>query len=164
MYSVDESDSFFLPPVRIQGVCAPSSCTTTSASMRASVVLNSTSKRDPPYACHGEEMTFSCEVINGFSLQWASEPDIPCNRPLGYTIGDDEGETRTRGSYQCRLISVIRNPPNLYLSSVFTFTPPESTDNVTVVCGDQLSLCSNTEAEHTFNVTGKCITLLTPVL
>ena len=148
---------FFLPAVQSQGVCAPSSCTTTSASMRASVVLNSTSKHDPPYACRGEEMTFSCELMNGVSLQWVSEPDIPCDRPIGYTIGDDEGETRTRGSYQSRLTSVVQSPLNSYLSSVFKFTPPGSMNNITVVCGDQLSLCNSAEAERTLSIIGKCM-------
>ena len=142
--------------MQTQGVCAPSSCIgTISVDLRTSVFLNSTATRDPPYACRGEEITFSCEVMNGISLQWVSEPDIPCNRPLGYTVGDDEGKTRTRGSYQSRLTSVVRNPLNYYLNSLLTFTPPRSTDSVTVVCGDQLSLCSNTETERTLNITGK---------
>ena len=122
--------------------------------MRTSVVLSLTSTRDPPYVCHSEEIEFSCEVINGISLQWVSEPDIPCNRPLGYTMGDDEGETRTRGSYHSHLVPVAQSSSNL--RSVLTFTPARSMDSVTVVCGDQLSLCPSTEAEHTVNVTGKC--------
>ena len=145
---------YSVPAAHTHGMCAPSSCTTTSAGTRTSVVLSLTSTRDPPYACRGEEMTFNCKVMNGNSLQWASEPDVPCNRPLGFTIGDDEGETRTRGSYHSRLTSVVRNPLNPYLSSVFTFTPPGSMNSVTVQCGDQLALCS-TEDERTVIVTGK---------
>ena len=129
---------------------------TSTTGMRTHVVLNSTSTRDPPYACRGEQMTFSCEVMNGISLQWASEPDIPCDRPIGYTTADDEGKTITRGSYHSNLTSVIRNSLNSYLSSVFIFTPPRSVNSVAVHCGDQLGLCS-TEDEHTLNVTGKCI-------
>ena len=128
----------------------------TSAGLRTSVLLNSTTTRDIPYACRGEEMTFICLVVNGISLQWVCEPDIPCNRPLGYTTGDDEGETRTRGYYHSRLVSVARSFPDTYLSSVLTFTPPGSMDSVTVVCGDQLSLCPSTEDEYTVNITGKC--------
>ena len=142
---------FFLNTVHTESVCTPVSCETR-------VYLSSTtaSTRDPPYACRGEELVFYCAVLNGASLQWASEPDIPCNRSLGYTMGDDMGQTRTRGPYQSRLTSVIRNPPNLQLSSVLTFTPSASVDNVTVVCGDQLSLCSSTKQESTLNITGKC--------
>lgn len=142
----------FVPAVHTHGACAPSSCRRTSAG-RTSVVLNLSSTWDRPYACRGEEMTFSCEVMNGASLQWASEPDIPCNMPLGYTTGDDEGETRTRGAYQSRLTHSL----NSYLSSVLTFTPPGSVNSVTVHCGDQLALCSSTEDEHTLTITGKCI-------
>ena len=156
MYHVNEINGFLLAE-QTQGVCALSSCPPTSGSMRTSVFLNSTTTRDRPYTCRGEEMTFSCEVINGVSLQWAFEPDIPCNRPLGFTIGDDEGETRTRGSYQCHLTSVVQSPLNSYLSSVFKFTPPGSMNNMTVVCGDRLSLCNSAEAERTLSITGKCM-------
>ena len=133
--------------------------------MRTSVLLNLTSTHDPPYACRGEGITFSCEVMNGISLQWASEPDILRNRPIGFTTGDDEGERRTRDSYQSRLVSVQHHPQNPYLKSVLTYTPPAgSMDSVTVVCGDQLSLYNSAEAECTVSITGKCITLLAPVL
>ena len=158
-YCVIYIEISFVPAVHAHGACAPNSCTMISDStgMRTHVVLDSTSTRDPPYACRGEEMKFSCEVMNRISLQWASEPDIPCNNPLGYTTGDDEGETRTRGSYQSNLTSVIRNSLNSYLSSVLTFTPPRSMNSVAVHCGDQLGHCDSTEGEHTLNITGKCI-------
>ena len=130
----------------------------TSTVMRTSVLLNLNGTHDPPYTCRGEEMTFSCEVINGVSLQWASEPDIPRSTPLGFTTGDDEGEPRTRGSYQSRLVSVKHHPQNPYLKSVLTYTPPAgSTDNVTVVCGNELSLDNGAEAECTVSITGKCM-------
>ena len=134
-----------------QGVCTPISCIT-------SVVLNSTttSARNPPYACRGDHLTFTCKVTNAVSLQWASEPDLLCSNPISYTAGDDEGERRTRGFYQSYLISVARDPPNSNFTSNLTFTPPLSLNSVTVVCGNQLSLCSNTEAEHTVRITGKC--------
>ena len=133
-----------------QSVCTPISCVT-------SVVLNSTTTRarNPPYACRGEQLVFNCEVMNAVSLQWASEPDILCDNAISYTAGDDEGETRPSGLFQSYLISVVRNPPNSNFSSNLTFTPSESVTNVTVVCGNQLSLCSSTEAERTVRITGK---------
>lgn len=142
---------FFCNTACAQSVCTPVSCET-----RVYLSSSTASKRDPPYACRGEELVFHCAVVNGASLQWASEPDIPCNRSLGYTMGDDEGEIRTRGPYQSRLTSVTRNSPNLQLSSVLTFIPSASVDNVTVVCGDQLSLCSSTKEESTINIAGEC--------
>ena len=136
-----------------QKVCTPTSCRVTS------VVLNSTtiSGRNPPYACRGEQLVFNCQVMNVVSLQWASEPDILCSNAISYTAGDDEGERRTRndGSYQSYLVSVARDPPNSNFTSNLTFTPPESVNNVTVVCGNQLSFCSSTEAERTVRITGK---------
>ena len=134
-----------------QGVCTPISCMTY-------VVLNSTtpSTRNPPYACRGEQLTFTCEVMNTVSLQWASEPDILCRNPISYTAGDDEGERRRRGFYQSYLISVARDPPNSNFTSNLTFIPPQSVDSVTVVCGNQLLFCSSTEAERTVRITGKC--------
>ena len=47
-----------------------------------------------------KELTFICQVINGRTLQWASEPDIPCELPMTYTTADDDGEIRAVGSYQ----------------------------------------------------------------
>ena len=142
---------FLLFVAPTQGVCSPTSCAT-------SVHLNVTpaSVRDPPYACRGEQLTFSCEVVNAPSLQWAFEPDIPCDMPISYTTGDDEGETKGMGSYQSRLISVTRNPPNSNFSSDLTYTPPRSMDSVTVVCGNQLHFCSRTQSELTLMLTGKC--------
>ena len=138
-------------------VCTPVSCT------RTSVFLSSTTARtrDPPYACHGKELAFSCKVINGVSIQWASEPDIPCKNPLSYTTSDRNGTRKDRGSYHSRLISVARSPPHSNFSSVLKFTPPGNVNNVTVVCGDQLPICSSTEAESTLSITGKCCFNLT---
>ena len=134
-------------------MCIPVSCP------RTSVFLNSTtaSARDPPYACHGEELVFRCEVVNGVTLNWVSEPDIPCDNPISYTPGDDVGETRMRGLYQSNLTFVAPRPPNSNLSSVLTFTPPGNVSSVTVVCGDQLPFCTGTEAETTLRITGKCV-------
>ena len=133
-----------------QGVCTPISCIT-------SVHLNSTatSTRDLQYACRGEQLTFTCEVMNAASLQWVSEPDILCNNTISYTAGDNEGERRIKGFYQSYLISVARNPPNSNFTSNLTFIPPQSMDSVTVICGNQLSVCSSTEAERTVRITGK---------
>ena len=131
-------------------MCTPISCVT-------SVHLNVTtgSIRDPLYACRGEQLTFTCEVVNAASLQWAFEPDVPCDMPISYTTGDDEGETKGMGSYLSRLISTARNPPNSNFSSDLTYTPPASMESVTVVCGNQLSFCSSTESELTVMLTGK---------
>ena len=136
-----------------QKVCTPTSCRVTS------VVLNSTtiSGRNPPYACRGEQLVFNCQVMNVVSLQWASEPDILCSNAISYTAGDDEGERRTRndGSYQSYLVSVARDPPNSNFTSNLTFTPNASVNDVTVVCGNQLSFCSSTEADRTVRIIGK---------
>ena len=135
----------------------PNVCTSVSCP-RTSVFLNSTtaSTRDPPYACRGEELVFTCAVMNGTSIQWASKPGIPCNRPLSYTPSDREGRKKDRSLYQSYLISVARKPPNSNFTSNLTFTPPGFMDNVIVVCGDQLPFCSRTEAEITLSITGKC--------
>ena len=126
---------------------------------RTSVHLGPSSigARDLPYACRGENVTFICEVMNGRTLQWASEPDISCQRPMTYTAVDDDGEIRAMGSYQSRLISIARNPPYSNFSSVLTVIPPQFVNNVTVQCGEQLSSCSSTEAESTVNFAGKCV-------
>lgn len=129
------------------------SCSRTSVHLGPSSV----GARDPPYACRSEEVTFLCQVINGVTLQWASEPDISCNDPISYTTADIDGEIRAVGSYQSRLISIARNPPYSNFSSVLTFIPPQFVNNVTVQCGEQLPGCSSTEAESTVNFAGKCV-------
>ena len=143
--------------VHTHGVCAPSSCTGTSATRTTSVVLRTTITRDPPYACREEKLTFNCDVLNGVILQWVSKPDIPCDHAFSFTTNDVVEQTRGNDLYQSYLVSVSRKPPNSNFSSNLTFTPPRSVNNVTVVCGDQLSLCSSTEDEYTLNITGKCI-------
>ena len=136
-------------------MCSPTSCAT-------SVHLNVTpaSVRDPPYACRGEQLTFSCETVNAVTLQWAFEPDVPCDNPFSYTTADDEGETRATGSYQSRLLSVSPNPPYSNFSSFLTFTAPRSMESVTVVCGNLLPICSRTQSELTLMLTGKCHVVL----
>ena len=146
--------------VHMHGVCAPSSCTGTSAARTTSVVLRTTITRDPPYACREEELTFNCDVLNGVILQWVSKPDIPCDHSFSFTTGHVVGETRENDLYQSHLVSVSRAPPNSNFSSNLTFAPPQSVNSVTVHCGNELSLCSSTEDEYTLNITGKCILCL----
>ena len=129
----------------------------TSDVPKTSAVLSLTNTRHSQYACCNEEVTFNCDVINGISLQWVSEPHIPCDVPISYSIGDVEGETKTRGSYQSHLVSVTRNPLNSSISSNLTFTANGSVNSVTVVCGDQLQLCNSAEDKRTLNITGKCM-------
>ena len=120
--------------------------------------LTTASTRNPPYACRGESVTFHCEVVNGASLQWVSEPDICRNLPVSFTSSDNEGEEITRDfhtyMYHSRLLSLAQNPPTSNFSSVLTFTPNTS---ITVICGDQLSSCGRTENESTLPITGKCM-------
>ena len=143
----------YLPTVLAQSKCRPMSCFRTSVHLSPSSI----GARDPTYACRSEGVTFICEVINGVALQWASEPDIPCDNPMSYTAGDDVGEIRAVGSYKSRLISIARNPPHSNFSSVLTVIPPQFVNNVTIQCGDLISSCCSTEAESTVNFAGKCV-------
>ena len=117
--------------------------------------------RDPPYACQGENVTFTCQVINGVALQWASEPDICRIVPFTYSTADDEGEVRfkttERGFYLSTLVSVARDIPYSNLSSNFTFTPNGSVSNIMVQCGNELSVCPSAQANSTINYAGKCV-------
>lgn len=133
-------------------MCTPVSC------IRTSVFLapNNSNPRNPPYGCRGEQLQFICEVMNGLTIQWASEPAICRDTPISYTTGDLDGETRQNGIYQSRLISVARNPPSSNFTSSLAFTLPPSVNSVTVVCGNQLPFCTRTEAEFTLSITGKC--------
>jgi len=132
----------------------PLTCIRTSAVLTSNV----STTRNPPYACRGEQLFYMCEVINGLTLQWASEPNICRNMPISFTTGDDDGEIRQIDIFESRLISAARAPPSSNFTSVFTFTPPPSVNNVTVVCGNQLSFCTSTEDQLTIGITGKCNT------
>lgn len=113
---------------------------------------------NPLYVCRGQKVTLNCEVTNGASLDWASEPNICPNLPISYTAFNNAGHSQTRGSYQSYLISVARNPPNSNFTSNFTFTANESVNNLTVQCGNQLSSC--TEQKHKLIIAGKCMLIL----
>lgn len=133
--------------------CTPLGC------IQTHVLLNSNipSTRRPPYACRRERVTFSCQVLNGASLQWASEPDICASVPISYTSGDIQGELRVRGAYQSNLTSIVRNPPNSNFTSSLLLDTRGSMDSVTVQCGDQLSSCISTQVQNIISITGKYI-------
>ena len=156
MYALNyDLNSSFPHAAVVQNECPVMSCIRTSVRLSPS----STGTRNPPYACRGENVTFTCEVVNARSLQWASEPEICRNVPFSYTPVDDEGEMRVSPSrsYQSNITFIASNPPYSNFSSVLTFTPPGPVDNVTVVCGDQLSSCTSTQNESTVNYAGKCV-------
>ena len=136
-----------------QNVCTPPPCVRTSVQLSSNAAIT----QGPPYACRGDELTFTCQVMNGAGLQWVNEPEICRSLPVGYTTLNSGGDMERRGSYQSYLISVVRNPPFSNFTSNLTFTPNASVDSVTVQCGDQLSSCSDREAETTVIITGKCV-------
>ena len=145
--------SLFLSTVYSQSTCPPVACIGTVVS------LNPSSTQNRTYACRGAKVTFTCVVLNGASLQWVSEPEICSNVPFSFTSVDMDGELRESpsGAYRANIISIARNPPFSNFTSNLTFTPTESTDNVTVICGDQVSACSSTRNERTIRYVGKCI-------
>ena len=131
-------------------MCIPPPCVRTSVQLSS----NAANRQGLHYACPGDELTFTCQVFNGAGLQWVNEPKICRSLPVGYTTANREGEMQSGSFYQSYLISVVRNPPFSNFSSNLTFTANAS--NVTVQCGDQLSSCSDTEAESSIIITGKC--------
>ena len=145
-----------------QNRCPPvlTSCISTSVDLG----LVTVSGHNPLYGCHGEEVEFQCEVTNGASLEWVSEPDICRNHPISYTGFSRAGQIRTRGSYRSQLVSVARDPPNTNFSSVLMFIPSSSVNSVTVVCGDKLSSCRKTEKKRTLAITGKYLIILNAYL
>ena len=146
--------------VQGQNMCTPPPCVRTTVFLTS----NATRTRDPPYVCRGETVTFTCQVINGISLQWVSEPDICRSTPIRYTTAENEGDLGSGGNYQSYLISVERGPPFSNFSSNLTFTPNASVNSVTVQCGDQLSSCSNTEDESHLSIAGKCVVVLSKLM
>ena len=145
--------SLFLSTVLSQSTCPPVSC------IRTFVFLNSSATGNPPYACRGTAVTFCCAVLNGASLQWVSEPQICTDVPFSYTSVDVDGAQRVtpNGAYRANVTSIMRAPPFSNFTSNLIFTPTESTESVTVTCGDQLSACSSTRAELAVRYVGKCV-------
>ena len=136
-----------------QNVCMPPPCVRTSVQLNSNAAIT----QGLPYACRGDELTFTCQVMNGAGLQWVNEPEICRSLPVGYTTASREGDVVRGSSYQSYLISVARAPPFSNFSSNLTFTANPPANNVTVQCGDQLSSCSDREAETTVIITGKCV-------
>lgn len=139
-----------------QNVCMPPPCVRTSVQLNSNAAIT----QGLPYACRGDELTFTCQVMNGAGLQWVNEPEICRSLPVGYTTASREGDVVRGSSYQSYLISVARAPPFSNFSSNLTFTPNASVNSVTVQCGDQLSSCSNTEDESDLSIAGKCVFVL----
>ena len=139
-----------------QNVCIPPPCVQTSVQLSSNAAI----AQGLPYACRGDKLTFTCQVINGAGLQWVNEPEICRSLPVGYTPVNSEGDVVRGSSYQSYLISVARNPPFSNFTSNLTFTPNASVNSVTVQCGDQLSACSNTEDGSYLSIAGKCVVVL----
>ena len=136
-----------------QNVCTPPPCVRTTVQLSS----NATIVQGLSYACRGDQLTFTCQVMNGAGLQWVNEPEICRSLPVGYTTSNSEGDMERRGSYQSYLISVASAPPFSNFSSNLTFTANSPGNNVTVQCGDKLSSCSDTETGITVIITGKCL-------
>lgn len=135
-----------------QNVCTPPPCVRTSVQLSSNAAI----AQGLLYACRGDQLTFTCQVMNGAGLQWVNEPEICRSLPVGYTTANSEGDVTRGSSYQSYLIAVASAPPFSNFTSNLTFAPNTSVDSVTVQCGDQLSSCSDSETETTVIITGKC--------
>ena len=106
-----------------------------SISVAGNVVLTSTVAEDGrQYACEGEMVTFTCQVIRSFSLQW----DSPLISPISFT--SDPVNTMTPMSpFTATLTSTTGVGSNRNLTSTLQVTALSSfrRSDTTVVCRNQ---------------------------
>ena len=106
-----------------------------SISVAGNVMLTSTVAEDGrQYACEGEMVTFTCQVIRSFSLQW----DNPLISPISFT--SDPVNTMTPMSpFTATLTSTAGVGSNRNLTSTLQVTALSSfrRSDTTVVCRNQ---------------------------
>ena len=87
--------------------------------------------------CPGEEVTLTCTVAGGVSLEWSSAAFTPTIR---YVQNDPEGRVIDRGIFTATLTTVISNPILSLISTLRVTEAPEAILNGTVItCSDQLN-------------------------
>ena len=97
--------------------------------------------------CPREEVTLTCTVVGGVSLEWSSAAFTPTIR---YAQNDPEGRVIDRGIFTATLTTVISNPILSLISTLRVTEAPEAMLNGTVItCSDQLNPISTS-----FNTAG----------
>ena len=90
--------------------------------------------------CPGEEVTLTCTVTEGVSLEWSSAAFTPTIR---YVENEHVGRVVERGIFTATIVSKISNPtPPLmdFISTLKVTSTPEVMLNGTVItCTDQLN-------------------------
>ena len=87
--------------------------------------------------CPGEEVTLTCTVTGGVSLEWSS---VAFNPTIRYVQNDPEGRVIDRGIFTATLTTVITNPILSLISTLRVTEAPEAMLNGTVItCSDQLN-------------------------
>lgn len=115
------------------------------------------SMNSPPTfaAIVGDQLVFTCKVLQAGSVQFAAEPIICRASPLGYLSGNDVGDQRHQGIFRSDLVGLDRNPPNSNFTVILTGTPTEQM-TLMVLCGERVSLCAGVEQKNV-TINGKCV-------
>ena len=116
-----------------------------SISVAGNVMLTSTVEENGrQYACDGERVTFTCQVIGSFSLQW----DSPLIIPISFT-SNPVNTTSSRSPFTATLTSTAGSGFNRNFTSTLQVTALKSYAriNTTVVCRNQV--CVNQTSRFT---------------
>ena len=105
-------------------------------SVVGNVVLNSTVEQNGrQFACNGEMVTFTCQVIRSASLQWYS----PLIRLIVYTTRPDDPVIVSRSPFIATRTSIARSGFNSNFTSTLQVTASETfaRNDTTVECRNQ---------------------------
>ena len=104
-------------------------------SVAGNVVLNSTVEENGrQFACEGEMVTFTCQVVRSLSLQW----DSPLISPISFT-SDPVNTTSSMSPFTATVTSTAGSGSNRNLTSTLQVTALSSLgrSDTTVVCRNQ---------------------------
>ena len=118
-------------------------------------MLNSTVEEDGrQFACEGETVTFTCQVVRSFSLQW----DSPLISPISFT-SDPVNTMTSMSPFTATLTSTAGVGSNRNLTSTLQVTALSSfrRSDTTVVCRNQQR--GNESSRFTVTGTSYCHTV-----
>jgi len=133
---------------------AASDCQAVQCSENIGGVTLTSNADGRPFVCTGDQLVFTCEVLNAGSLEFAAEPEICRQDPITYLSGSDVGSKMTKGMFDSNLESLDRNPPTSNYTVTVTGTPTTKM-TLLVLCAERVDLCIGVK-ERNITVIGKC--------
>ena len=136
----------------------PYTCTIEgSISVAGNVMLTSTVEEDGrKYACEGELVTFTCQVIGSLSLQWRSS----LIRQIGFTTDPADPMTVSRLPFIATVTNIARSGINTNFTSTLQVNALKSyaRNDTTVECRNLQGVTESSRFTVAGNTSGYCQT------